>query len=243
MEALPSSEEHRQRSMIGLIGTGVILVLLGLFVWRVLYYAQGIASGEIDPSTFDFTANFTTSAVLANSSIPDGEHDVLSSDDPSLGTPGAIVEIVEFADFGCPWSEDSSSVMREAALKYPDKIHYVYRDFPIDELHPIAHAAAEAAECAHDQGKFWEYHDKLYQNQARLDEDDFVRFAQELNLHMGQFESCVVSRRHQDEVINDYRDGVEAGVRGTPTFFINGNRIPGSIPADVLDLIIESIEE
>lgn len=232
---------HKIRNIIGTVLTLVMLVLVGVFVWRVLYYAGAIRTGEINPESYNFAREYTTSSTLAAAPLPDGEFNVVTGDDPSLGNPNAPVEIVEFADFGCPYSQESSSIMRELALKYPNEVYFVYRDFPITEIHPIAQKAAEAGECADDQGFFWQYHDKLYQNQAGLDEDDLITFAEELNMNVETFEECLDSGQYTDEVIEDYADGFEAGVRGTPTFFINGNRIPGAIPADILELIVDSV--
>jgi protein-disulfide isomerase len=232
---------HRKRSLFAVIVTVIVLALLGAFVYRVVYFSEQIRSGEIDASSFSFGTSFTTTESLSGSPIIDGDFDLVTLDDPSLGLRGAPVTIVEFADFGCPYSRESSFVMRELASLYPEKIHYIYRDFPITELHPIAQRAAEAGECAKDQNKFWEFHDKMYQNQALLSEEVFGEFAQQLNMNVTQFDSCMASGRHTQEVLDDYTDGVGAGVRGTPTFFINGNKIPGAIPADILKAIVQSI--
>ncbi len=232
---------HRARSWVATIVTVILLALLSVFVWRVLHYVNLIKSGELSSGSYNFTESFTTSIDLASQPVRDGTIDVVTSDDPSLGNPSAPVKIVEFADFQCPYSKEASSTLRELALKYPNEVYYVYRDFPLTEIHPLSQKAAEAGECADDQGKFWEYHDKLYQNQSRLDDDSFVQFAMQLNMNVKRFEGCLSSGQHTDEVIEDYLDGLEASVRGTPTFFLNGNRIAGSIPADVLDDLVQSI--
>ncbi len=232
---------HRARSWVATIVTVILLALLSVFVWRVLHYVNLIKSGELSSGSYNFTESFTTSIDLASQPVRDGTIDVVTSDDPSLGNPSAPVKIVEFADFQCPYSKEASSTLRELALKYPNEVYYVYRDFPLTEIHPLSQKAAEAGECADDQGKFWEYHDKLYQNQPRLDDDSFVQFAMQLNMNVKRFEGCLSSGQHTDEVIEDYLDGLEASVRGTPTFFLNGNRIAGSIPADVLDDLVQSI--
>src|SRR3989339_188654 len=231
---------HRRRGLIAIIATLVVLVLLGVFVVRFVYHAHLIRSGEFDPSSLSFTTAYTVSRALASEPVEDGVFDLETTDDPSLGSSSAQVTIVEFADFGCPYSQESSFVVRELALQYPEDVRFIYRDFPLVDLHPIAQKAAEAGECAQDQGKFWEYHDKLYQNQNDLTEERLVEFAAELNMNVYQFESCVTSGRYANEVLDDYPAGGEAGVRGTPTFFINGNRIAGAIPKDILDAIIQS---
>ena len=240
---LDDAHVHQKRSWVATIATVIVLLLLGVFVWRVLYYAQLIQSGDIDTISEELGGSYTASVALSTLPIPDGEFDVTSDDDPTLGMEGAPVTIVEFADFGCPYSRESSLVIRELALEYPTYINFIYRDFPISEIHPIAQKAAEAGHCARDQGKFWEYHDKLYQNQVGLDEVSLFEFAKELNLNTRTFQTCLSSGKYRDEVLEDYEDGVEAGVRGTPTFFVNGNRIPGSVPKEVLSQIIENIAQ
>ncbi len=241
MEKELDASVHRKRSWVATIITLLVLGFLGLFVSRVLYFADQIRSGGVDPDSLNFTSNLTVSAALASSPINDGVYDLTTTDDPSLGRADALVTIVEFADFGCPFSADESFVLRELMKRYPEQVRFMYRDFPLTDLHPLAQKAAQAGECAQDQGKFWDYHDKLYQNQNSLSEENFLEFAQALNFNMGQFEQCLNSGRYADEVIDDYQDGVEAGVYGTPTFFINGNRIGGAIPADVLDAVVQSI--
>ena len=166
---------------------------------------------------------------------------MVTDNDPSLGSPDAKVTIVEFADFGCPYSRKSSYVIRALARKYGDEVRFIYRDFPITELHPQAKQTAQAANCAGDQDKFWEYHDKVYLNQNDLSDEKLVEFAEEINLDMDEFQSCFEEGAFTEEIDEDYQDGFDAGVRGTPTFFINGNRVPGSIPEDILDTLIQRI--
>ena len=232
---------NRKRSWVATIVTGLVLALLILFVARVFYFAGRIKSGDLDFSTYNFVESFSTNIDLTSAPVTDGEFDVTTTDDPSLGSSDARVTIVEFADFQCPYSQEASYMMRELAEKYPKDVYYVYRDFPLADIHSLAETAAQAGECAQDQGKFWEYHDKIYQNQTSLTEDAFGDFAREINLDIDQFTDCLSSGRHKDEVAEDLQAGIDAGVRGTPTFFINGNRIAGSIPAEVMEAIVESV--
>jgi hypothetical protein len=233
---------HKRRNMIATIVTIVILVFVGLFVARVVYFTSLIRSGDIDLSDFSSTGSLTTSLKLAGLPIPDGSFDVVSSDDPSLGASDAPVTIVEFADFGCPYSREASLVMRALAREHPDTVRYIYRDFPITEIHPLAMAAAQAGECAQEQGAFWAYHDKLYQNQNDLSVERLGQFAREVGMNESRFVNCLNSGRFEAEVQQDYEDGLQAGVRGTPTFFINGHRVSGSIPRPLLEQIIESLK-
>lgn len=229
---------HQQRNWIATVITLVVLFLLAAFVWRVLSLADQIRTGEIDPSDFEFKRSFTTNVRLAAIPLSDQPANLISTDDPSLGRIDAPLTVVEFAEFGCPYSREVSFTLRELAIKFPEKFHYIYRDFPIIDLHPIGQKAAEAGECAAEQGRFWEYHDKLYSNQVDLSQERLYEFASELGLNPQAFRSCVDSGRKREEVLADYQDGLNVGVRGTPTFFINGQKVEGAIPKDVFEKLI-----
>jgi len=232
---------NRRRSWVATVVTVIVLTLLILFATRVFYFADQIKSGDLDLSTYDFAQTFMTSVALVSAPVTTGTFDVTTTDDPSLGSPDAPVVIVEFADFQCPYSKEASFMIRELAAKYPQDVYFVYRDFSLTDLHPFAEMAAQAGECAQDQGKFWEYHDKLFQNQTDVSEESFLMFARELNFDVESFEECLNSGRYANEIREDYQAGLDAGVRGTPTFFINGNRIAGSIPAEVMEAIVKSV--
>lgn len=234
---------HKKRSIIATAVTLVVLLFVGWFAWRVYYYADLIRSGKVPTSELGFGERQSINDQIASMPLPEGEINPDTEGEPSLGSPDAKVTIVEFADFGCPYSRESSHVVRALANKYGDRLHYVYRDFPVVELHPRARQAAQAAECARDQGRFWQFHDKLFQNQSRLSQSQFLQYASQINLDTDEFSDCINSEKHMDEIQEDYEAGVAAGVRGTPTFFINGIRIPGSIPEDTMEILIERLLE
>ncbi len=240
---MEDEEINKQRNWTATIISMVVIVLLGFFAWRIIYFSNLIKTGEVDFSQYSFLNSTSTNIKLASQPMEGDIKDIYSSKAPSLGNKDALVQIIEFADFGCPYSRETSFTIRELAQKYPDKINIVYRDFPITDIHPLAQMAAEAGKCAQDQGRFWEYHDKVYQNQTQLAEESFSEFAQQLNLNIGVFNGCMDSKIHTDDVLADYEDGFNAGVRGTPTFFINGNMIAGAIPKDVFEKIINSFTE
>lgn len=231
----------RVRTILGILFFILFLAGMGYFAWRVVYYANAIQRGDLVFSDVSFLkeASYTTSIALRP--IPEGTFETATTDDPSMGPVDAPIEIVEFADFGCPFSSRSSSVLRRLALEYGDSVHYVYRDFPVTELHPDAFLASEAGACAHAQGKFWAFHDRVYVQQADLRTERLVQFAGEAGLNVDAFTRCLSSHAYADEVEQDYQDGLKAGVQGTPTFFINGNRVPGSIPEEVLRSLFERI--
>ncbi len=161
-----------------------------------------------------------------------------SSTDPSLGNPQASLQIVEFSDFQCPYCAQAHSIIKQLLRSYPNDVYFIYRDFPIIDIHPQAQLAAEAAQCAFDQEKFWEYHDLLFQNQDKLDLGYLLIYAQRLNLDLEKFTSCLEIGKYRNEVQQDMSDAYDLGVRATPTFFINGQKLEGVVPYETwLELI------
>lgn len=151
---------------------------------------------------------------------------VSADDDPSVGPANAPVTIVEFSDFQCPYCKLSVPLIKEILAKYPDKVKVVYRDYP-GPNHPHAPQAAEAAQCAGDQGKFWEYHDSLFDRQAPGTGWNFVELAKGIGLDQDAFTTCLNTGRYREEVAKDLHDGFTLGVTSTPTFFINGRPLVG----------------
>lgn len=224
----------------------LLLALLGVifiyFLTQVYSFYTRIKSGEISTAEYIFEGKFTTSESLRRSLAPsETDVDLTTTDDPQFGEPDAPLTIVEFADFGCPYSAEEAFIVRELVAEFPTLIRYVYRDFPIDELHPNAHLAAEAGECAKELGNFWALHDKIYQNQNDLSRDALIRYAREIGLDEDAFADCLDSGKYRAEVEEDIAAGTAAGVRGTPTFFLNGKRIEGAIPRDVWSEIIAAM--
>lgn len=238
--------ESFSRRLVPLLVTLLVLGLLGLFVWRILSVYSRVSRGEVAPAiTFGFQDALTTSPRLAQLESNSGEVetvDVATDDDPSIGPKEAKLTIVEFADFGCPYSRQASFAIRALALIYSDRIHYVYRDFPLTELHPDAQVAAEAGECARQDGeeKFWAFHDMLYQHQDDLSRESLREYARSVGVNMTRFDRCLASGQYRSEVLQDLQDGLDAGVIGTPTFFFNGQKIAGAIPLDTLRAIVDA---
>ena len=148
---------------------------------------------------------------------------------------------MEFGDFSCPYSAEASTVVRRMASAYGDRARFVFRDFPIEDLYPGTTLVHQAAGCAFAQGKFWEYHDKVFQNQSELSYERLRQFAGELGLNQPVFDQCLDARPYDEEILGDTKDGALAGVEGTPTFFINGHRIEGSIPGETFELILKAL--
>jgi protein-disulfide isomerase len=145
---------------------------------------------------------------------------------------------VQFADFGCPFSAEVSLVERAMAQVHGENVRFIYRNFPIEELHPGAMNAAIAAECAHEQGKFYPMHDALYRRKGDLTEEGLQAAAQEAGVNLAIWERCRTGAVARTKVEQDIADGVAAGVNSTPTFFVNGVKIEGAIPYAIFDSLL-----
>jgi protein-disulfide isomerase len=155
--------------------------------------------------------------------------DVATEGRPQLGADDAPITIVEFTDYECPFCGRYIRETYPALLaEYGDRMKYVVRNFPLSSIHPNARKAAEAAECAFDQGQFWEYHDVLFQNQEALDVPSLKTYADELGLDVESFSTCLDSGAKREVVAADHRDALAHGVNGTPTFFVNGRMLVGA---------------
>ncbi len=169
---------------------------------------------------------------------------VSADDDPILGDPNAPVTMIEFSDFQCPfcarfWGQTLTQI-KEKYIK-TGKVKFVYRDFPISSIHSEAEKAAEAAECADEQGKFWEYHDLIFARQDSMSIANYKRWAAELKLDTASFNSCLDSGKYTEEVAKDFSDGQAAGVSGTPTFFINGRSVVGALPFEQFKTVLDKV--
>jgi protein-disulfide isomerase len=146
---------------------------------------------------------------------------------PTLGHKEAPLTLIDFSDYQCPFcARFAQTVLPALKAEYVDtgKLRYVFRDFPLDQMHPHARKAAEAAHCSGDQGQYWAMHDLLFQNQKALQADQFKAYAHHLNLDPIAFEICMAQGKYTAEVQQDYDDGVAAGVQGTPGFFLGRTR-------------------
>jgi protein-disulfide isomerase len=157
---------------------------------------------------------------------------------PAKGPDSAPVTIVEFSDFQCPFCLSAFPTVQRVIGTYGDRIHFVYRHYPLAN-HPRARPAAEAAACANEQGKFWVYHDRLFSNQQLLEDTDLKQHAAELGMDIAQFNACYDARKYAAEVDADIRAGDEAGVSGTPAFYINGRMLSGAQPFEAFQQIID----
>lgn len=156
------------------------------------------------------------------------------------GNADALVTIVEFSDFECPFCRASENVIKNLFSKYGDNLKVAYRDFPLRQNHSHAEAAAEASRCAGEQGKFWAYHDLLFSNPAQLDPAGLLEKARTAGLNESQFLSCLNTGKYKSAVDADVKAASRVRVSGTPAFFINGVFIAGAQPSSVFEKTIDS---
>jgi protein-disulfide isomerase len=162
----------------------------------------------------------------------------INPSDPSQGNANAPIKLVEFTDYQCPFCVKARPVIEQVLKTYPNQIHYVLKDFPLS-FHKEAPKASEAAHCAKDQNKYWEYSDLLWENQGDLRISSLKKYAKSLNLNMGDFNTCLDKGKYSQLVENNLKEGKIAGVSGTPAFYINGRQLSGARPFAQFKQIID----
>ena len=156
----------------------------------------------------------------------------------SRGPANAPIEVIEFSDFQCPYCLRAHPTVNQVLSAYGDRIRLVYRHYPLAN-HPNARPAAEASQCAAEQGQFWQYYDRLFADQTKLSHDALKQSAAALGMDTGRFNACFDSHKYKDQVEADIKDGNDAGVSGTPAFFINGRMLTGAQPFEAFKRIID----
>jgi protein-disulfide isomerase len=163
----------------------------------------------------------------------------VSNADHTQGNLDAGLVIVEYGDYQCPYCGAAYPVLKELMKEFGDQIRFIFRNFPLSEMHQYARPAALAAEAAGLQGKFWEMHDAIYENQQFLNENLLLKLAENLDLNISQFKTDIQKQALAEKIDTDFESGVISGVNGTPSFFINGNKFNGSAE-DLFQLVGEN---
>jgi protein-disulfide isomerase len=158
----------------------------------------------------------------------------VSERDHIRGSSEATLTLVEYGDYECPDCFQAAPIVNQLRGHFGEQLRFVFRHFPLSTVHPHASSAAQAAEAAAAQGKFWEMHDVLYKHQKDLIDHDLTHFALMIGLELYRFEADISSARFESRVREDYESGVSAGVKGTPSFFINGARYRGKVSFEEL---------
>jgi protein-disulfide isomerase len=243
--------------------SALVLVLLapGLFVAGYFTNAAvddggGTSAAAANPGTSGQTGTQVAQPTATAPAIVAASVD----DDPAWGPEDAPVTIIEFSDFECPYCDRFfSETYPQIKQDYEGQIRFVYRDFPLSSIHPWAQKAAEAGECANEQGKFWEYHDVVFQSQTNINDsyqtaaqsgdasaglaaavDALKGLAPGVGLDSTAFDQCLDSGKYTAEVQKDYQDGLSYGVTGTPAFFINGVAVIGAQPYANFKAVIDA---
>src|SRR5262249_18889162 len=204
---------------------------------RITSYLQ---TQRLDTRREEFLQTLRAQAkVVINLPLPQFRLKASTEGAPFRGGSQAPVTIIEFSDFHCPYCGKVQTTLALALARYGEKVKLAYRHFPIDQLHPQARKAAEAAVCAQEQKKFWDYHDRLYGGGADASPERLKAIAQAVGLDAAAFESCLKSGRIQTAVRKDVEEGVRLGLTGTPAFLINGRMLSGAQPLESFIRVIE----
>lgn len=227
-EKQPAHKEHRKEAacecpkkpygLYALIGALTLLLVFSVFTSGFGLRATGSATAN-NANTFpDIDANLIT--------------------DPSLGPADAKVTIIEYSDFECPFCQRAQETIKKVLEEYEGQVRLVFKNYPLS-FHKNAIIAAEAGECANEQGKFWEMHDKMFANRLSLEKKYLKKYAKEIGLNEEQFNQCLDSEKYKSAIDKDVVEGNKLGFNGVPAFFINGKLLSGAQPIEEFRKIID----
>lgn len=228
---------------LGFVTAILVLGTLGFIILGSKLMGGGLTSAN---TTKTLAVNDAAAAPAA--AVPQPEPTavpVVSNDDHVRGDNNAPITIIEYSDFECPFCGNFHPTMQQVMANYSGKVRWVYRHFPLS-FHPQAQPAANAAECAAEQDKFWEYADELFANQSSLGDDYFKQLAGKLGLNVANWESCYTGSKYDNKIVTQSQEGASAGVTGTPGSFIidkDGNAIPikGALPYSSVSAAIDQL--
>lgn len=213
----------------------VAILLIAAFIGALAYFTY---SPRQNPPQADAGRQ-----ALPDVAPPSPARPVITSSDPVRGNPAAPLAIVEFGDFFCPACAEVEATLTGVLAQYEGKVKLVWKDFPNTRRHLLAARASEAARCAGEQGRFWEYHDQLLERQAKLSEEEFHALARELGLSSSQFSDCLSSGRTVDLTTRSQNEGLLLGVDATPYFFVGSRRFSGIPSYQELQYAIDNLAQ
>lgn len=248
-EFIPQSPKNRHYGYVTLRVIGIALgATILFFLCLIGYYLfiQRFGNAEKQQALQDeFSPAFTRAPGLTGAPTTPADIDIqtlIRKESPTEGAPTAPMTIVAFMDFECPFTQESYAVFNDVRRQYEPVARIVFKHFPIESIHPNATRAAIAAECAGEQQKFWQYYDVLFQTRA-LDEESLLVAGTRVGLNMQQFTACIENPTTLATVQGDLAQGVDAGVRGTPTYFINKKKLEGAATKEMWDrVIVEALQ-
>jgi len=177
---------------------------------------------------------------VKKAAAPEKQVDLQLAGAPSWGPKDAKIVITEFSDFECPFCSRGSNIMKQLKKKYGNKIRVVFKHLPLS-FHRNAHLAAQASMAAHAQGKFWAFHDKLFANYRNLSKANFIKWAKEVGLNVGKFKQALDNGTYKAQVDKDLALAGKLGVNGTPTFFVNNQKVVGAQPIHAFSRVIDGL--
>ena len=230
-------------AVLGILGLicAAVLFFAGLtgYYWWQIKQGNGPAQAKQIFAGFDRSVKRTQGGVIKREELE-------TTDDPFFGSPNAKVTIVQFMDFKCPNSKNAYPIIKRLTAKYGNKIKLIVRDFPGESIHPGATKLSQIASCAGLQGKYWTISDLFFERQNDLPTDlsdkEIEILAEDAGINYNELDMCLKSGSAKVEVNKDYADGFKAGVAGTPTFFVNGEKIEGVIPWDAWEKFMKNYE-
>ncbi len=225
-----------------LILVGSCLFIFGSYVGYLVYDNIQLIKHGVIKTVPVFNGKFTADKKLNSEASVANDVSIVLANTPLFGDISNThpkLTIVEFGDFQCPFCKEEFPIFRSLMQVVIPGVQFAFRQFPLADIHPFAIRAAEGSMCAQDQDKFWAYHDQLYLNQEDLTDDALSKYATIVGLDVPKFNQCLTSGTHHKDVMKDLQDGTRLGVKGTPTFFINGVKLEGVIPSDVWRAIFQ----
>jgi protein-disulfide isomerase len=231
--------------MVSILASVIVFTLL--IVGATGYYYWQIKQGNGQVLFNKFYGGFSTD-VKNNTTVGGINRSELEiSNAPFLGSNNAKVTIVEFVDFKCPYSKAEAPILRQMMQKYGNKVKLIIRNFPpSDNFHPGANQLANIAMCAYDQGYYWPLHDWLFEQQEnlgdKLSETDIDALGTKFGWENSKMKSCLAGSNAKVAVNKDFADGYRFGISGTPTFFINGEKVEGVIPFSAWELFLDNVK-
>lgn len=219
------------------------MIPIAYFLFYIIKYYPKIKSGELTSyNQVRFSRALTNQSASGTLSAVDLALLVPTSTVPELGSKEGVLTIVEFVDYQCPYSQEMMVPIRNAMNTYGDRVHFVIRDFPVGEIHADARNASLASNCVLEQGQsaYWRYQPLLFGDQSHLSMEDLKFKAGQVMINTARFEECMTARRYDLKIDQDIEYAKKIGVEGTPTFFINGIKVAGSMDEGNFDLLIKS---
>ena len=223
---------------------GIVLIILAIlfilfsvgFLKQFFRYREAMKTGDIITNTVLWGSSRLEG--LNTNSEPIIRRDELEGDDgPFLGSTNPKMTIVVFSDFQCPYCAIFYPALKQFVIENDKQVKLIFRDFLLDDIKP-----AMAGRCAKEQDKFWQMHDKLFDYQDSFSDNLVNNIAENIGLNMGEFNSCYATDKYIDQIGSDFLLGTKAGVVGTPTSFINGEKFPGVMSKSILEQILEAVK-